>query len=1170
MAQETFFEPNIDIPPFKSESRKQKDMLQFFEGITTLTKALFPACSAYISLTSNDKLKIISYHGNIDPHLFNKDLAGEYCLMNNCFTEVTDIREDDRFSKNAFTGYEQQAVSFAGMPLINADGFSVGILAVISHQPMQLSKDRVTHLQILAGQVVAELSNQKEINQLGNQLSTVLKTVEFFEETNRLAGIGRWEIDPINNNIFWSAITRTIHGVSDNFLPDLPTWISFYKEGKSREKIINCVNEAILHNISFDEELQITTKTGLAVWVRAKGDPVFADRKCVRIFGTFQDIQQQKEQEEIFKASEIKYRSIIENSLTANLLTDPAKGSIIACNTAAATMFGYSTEEMKQQRRQDVIDVDDPNSALLAAKRNSEGKIQGELTGIRKTGERFPILYSSAIFTDTDGETKASMTCIDISTLKKVVNELRQSKEEFSTAFDFASIGMALVSLEGKWLRVNKSLCNMLGYSKDELLGMDFQQITYPEDLTSDLKQLEQLVNGTIESYKLEKRYFTKAGNIIWINLSVSLVTNAERLPQHFISQIENITERKTAELELIKEKETLANVIDGTNAATWEWNIQTRENVYSDRWAEMLGYTLGELKPFSKYTWIRLTHPDDRKISNRQLHACINKETEYYDCEYRMKHKEGHWVWVLDRGKITSFTPDGKPFKMFGIHLDITLHKNVYDALEQKQALIETIINTINVGILACDSNGVKILFNAAAREICCLPDSQGLYENWAAFNQMYQPDGITPIHPDESPLYRTLIEGELINLELMIKAKDRQPRLLIANGRQIKDKSGNVNGAVLALHDITDRKKSEQALAFSERRFKGIFNSTFSFIGFLAPDGTLLEANETIIRFSGVKPELVINKKLWDCYWGQISMEGQQKLQGKIERAAKGEFLEYELEIESSNGKPLTILFNLKPLFDDDGKVIAIVSEGRPIQEIVDARKALLEKNVELEQFAFIASHDLKEPLRMVHSFMGLLRDNYKAQLDVKAQKYIDYAFDGSQRMTEMVSQLLTYARVGSDDAGKELIDTNELLQNILALQRAVMEEKEAQLNIALLPQIYGWRTPLTLLFQNLIANAVKYQLAGVKPIINITTRETTRAFEFALQDNGIGIPTQHQGEIFQLFKRLHTRQEFTGTGMGLATCKKIVELHGGKIWVESKEGKGSTFYFTIEKSK
>jgi PAS domain S-box-containing protein len=739
--------------------------------------------------------------------------------------------------------------------------------------------------------------------------------------------------------------------------------------------------------------------------------------------------------------SEQKYRSIIENSLTATLLTDPGEGVILDCNAAAATMFGYTPEELKRQARENIIDISDPNFALVAAKRDSEGKIQGELTGIRKNGQRFPFLYSSAFFKDAAGQTRASMSGIDLTSMKK-------------------------------------------------------------------------------------------------------------------------------AEQVLLLEKEMLNNVIEGTDAAIWEWNIQTGETVYNERWAKMLGYTLAELSPINKYTWTRLAHPTDREVAYRLIEACFNKQTEYYDCEYRMKHKDGHWVWVLDRGKVISYTHDKKPLKMFGIHLDITARKSVIEVLQQKQALLETIMDTIDVGIAACDATGAVTLFNRAARNLHGLPPDFAPAANWAEFFDLRQPDCITPLTANELPLTATLVKGDIHNVEIAIVPPGGQIRFLSVNGQQIKDANGLVAGAVVALHEITDRKKAEQSLAFSERRFKSIFNSTFSFIGFLAPDGTLLEANETILQFSGVQPENVLNKKLWNCYWGQTSPEEQEKLMGKIGRAARGEFLEYELEIESRVGKKMTILFNLKPLFDDDGKVIAIVSEGRPIQDIVDARKSLQEKNAELERFAFIASHDLKEPLRMVHSFMCLLRDNYGKQLDAKANKYIGFAIDGSTRMTEMVTQLLTYARLGSHESEKEMVDTNQLLKGILAMQQAVLEEKGAVVQIGELPVIYGVRTPLVLLFQNLITNAIKYQAPGTRPLITISAITTNRKFQFAIQDNGIGIATKHQHEIFQLFKRLHTKQEFAGSGMGLATCKKIVEQYGGEIWVESEEGKGSTFFFTLQR--
>ncbi|SNS70255.1 Histidine kinase-, DNA gyrase B-, and HSP90-like ATPase [Belliella buryatensis] len=198
---------------------------------------------------------------------------------------------------------------------------------------------------------------------------------------------------------------------------------------------------------------------------------------------------------------------------------------------------------------------------------------------------------------------------------------------------------------------------------------------------------------------------------------------------------------------------------------------------------------------------------------------------------------------------------------------------------------------------------------------------------------------------------------------------------------------------------------------------------------------------------------------------------------------------------------------------MFDDAGNVIAIIPEGRPIQEIVNARKALELKNVELERFAYIASHDLKEPLRMVHNFMGLMEKNYATQLDEKAKKYIHFALDATSRMTGLINDLLEYAKIGAEDTPFEEIDCNVLIQEFIPLFKAELEEKNGEIHFQYLPTIKAQRTPLKLLFQNLINNALKYQNSNKPPRIQISAIESTQFWQFCVADNGIGI----NGNIF-----------------------------------------------------
>lgn len=622
--------------------------------------------------------------------------------------------------------------------------------------------------------------------------------------------------------------------------------------------------------------------------------------------------------------------------------------------------------------------------------------------------------------------------------------------DEFTSAFESASIGMGLVSLEGKFLRVNKSLCDLLGYTEKEFMNLTFQEITHPDDLDRDLGFVGKLINDEIKNYQIEKRYFTKNGEIIWINLSGSKVKNPDGSFKHFIAQIENITPRKKAFAKIGEQNIRIQNILESTNAS---------------------------------------------------------------------------------------------------------------------KAFLDTVLNSVNVGIVVCDQNGKLTVFNQAATDMHGIPFSPIESDSWSSYYNLMKLDGVNLLERDEVPLYRALKEGNIFNSEFIIQHQSGNQIIVNCTGNQIWDQNENLLGAVVAMNDITKLKLAKKTTEEIALKFKGIFDSTFQFIGFLSPDGTLLEANQTAINFAGLDASDLIGKKFWDCYWWTISRETQETLKSNIEKAAKGEFVQYEVEVLGKMG-PTTILFNLKPLFDAYGEVVAIIPEGRPIQEIVDARKALLQKNEELERFASVASHDLKEPLRMISTFLSLFQKNYGSQLDEKAKKYIHYSVDAATRMTTLINDLLNYAKIGDEDVPFLPINTNKLLDELLPLFAASLEEKKGTIEIGNLPDIYGKVTPIKTLFQNLIGNALKYHKPTSSPLVKITGKENSEDYEFCVADNGIGISSQYFEEIFQMFRRLHTKEEYSGTGMGLATCSKIVNQHGGEIWVESEEGQGSKFFFTIKK--
>jgi len=226
---------------------------------------------------------------------------------------------------------------------------------------------------------------------------------------------------------------------------------------------------------------------------------------------------------------------------------------------------------------------------------------------------------------------------------------------------------------------------------------------------------------------------------------------------------------------------------------------------------------------------------------------------------------------------------------------------------------------------------------------------------------------------------------------------------------------------------------------------------------------------------------------------------------------------------------------------------------------------QEELARSNEDLEQFAYVASHDLQEPLRMVAAYTQLLAERYQGKLDANADKYIHYAVDGALRMQTLVQDLLTFSRVGRNGKDRQPVDMNGVVQLALTNLQAVIRETNANVAYHGLPVVVADRTQMLQLFQNLIGNALKFRRSDA-PRVSITAERNEREWTFSVTDNGIGIAPEHAETVFVIFKRLHTRAEYPGSGIGLAICKKIVEQHGGRIWVESQPEAGSTFKFTL----
>lgn len=621
---------------------------------------------------------------------------------------------------------------------------------------------------------------------------------------------------------------------------------------------------------------------------------------------------------------------------------------------------------------------------------------------------------------------------------------LLQTELRFKNVFDYSATGIALVGLDGHWLDINQRICDITGYSREELLQKRFQDITHPDSLEADVENMNKLLRGEINQYRREKKYIHKNGHFIWILMNTSLVRNTSGKPLHFVTNLYDITEQKEAELKLQLSEQRFKGLIqDGSDlvaildeAANYLYVSPTSITVLGTPPEEYVGKNAFDL-----------IHPDDKaQVFTFFSQLGVNKRI--YVTPFRFLHKNGAWRWL--ETVVTDLREDPAIQGIVANSRDITEKINVLNQLRISNERYGYVTSVTTDAIWDWDLINETLVWNEGYKKLFG-------YENGAdTFNYDVWRNNI---HPGE----RATVEQSLQKAfedknctywrsEYRYLCSDGHYAYVITKAAIVRDEQGKPIRTVGAMTDITQQKLNEATL----------------------------------------------------------------------------KNLNTQLEITN---------------------------------------KELAVSNEDLEQFAYSASHDLQEPLRMIINFMGMVEKKYNEQLDEKGKQYIHFAMDGALRMRQIIMDLLEYSRVGRLQEKKQFVAIEKIIEEIKILYRKEIEQKQATFQLHALPVLQTHKSPVLQIFQNLIGNALKYSKAGEPVLIEIGAHENGSEWIFFVADNGIGISPEFHEKIFILFQRLQ-RNEASGTGMGLAITKKIIERMGGKIWVKSEEGKGSTFYFTIKK--
>ena len=563
------------------------------------------------------------------------------------------------------------------------------------------------------------------------------------------------------------------------------------------------------------------------------------------------------------------------------------------------------------------------------------------------------------------------------------------------------------------------------------------------------------------------------------------------------------------------------------------------------------------------------------REAARRGVYASEDGELETYVADRLERHRNPSGVWeqVLSNGQCVQVSErrmaDGG---VVGVWTDITHLKHQERELAQKSATLETIMENIVQGISLVDKDLKLIAFNHRFLELLEFPserfDAGDPFEKFIRYNAERGEYG--PGQVDE--LIRERVEIARRFEPHRFERSRPDGTIIEVRGKPLPD-----GGFVTAYTDITHLRRNERALEEKSQLLGATLDNMAQGLVVFDADLTILAANERAAELLQLPAALLATGNNFNAVVRHAADRGDY---GPGDADA---LYEKYLLLTRSSG----ITQHQREL--PDGCILEIQGYPRPdggfvvtYTDVTDFKRAeetlarlnddlranaedLERSNSELEQFAYVASHDLQEPLRMVASYCQLLQRRYQDQLDEDANEFIGFAVDGANRMQRLINDLLAYSRVGTRGKPLEPTDLNQVFEQTLLNLRVAVEESGAKVTADPLPTLPVDPTQFAQLFQNLIGNAIKFR-AESAPEVHVGARQADGNWVFSVSDNGIGIDPQYAERIFMIFQRLHGAGEYAGTGIGLAVCKKIVERHGGQIWMESEPGQGATFYFKL----
>jgi PAS domain S-box-containing protein len=943
------------------------------------------------------------------------------------------------------------------------------------------------------------------------------------------------------------------------------------------------------------QEFRIKDAEGKKRIIEAKPALYKEKGQVVGIQVAITDITERKQAEEARREAERRYRAIFDNRLQMVFIHDE-QGRFLEANDVALEKFGYTRDDFGNVFFQDIIHPDDLETAFQAvAEIRTKGYYIGHPIEIRIFSKSGEMLWAECVDVALEQEGERFLyigIARDITERKQAEEALRESQERYSRLYEGINEAVALFTVPdfriSHWNKRFEDLQKLIiAKDTEDVTITDMAAAVEADDWNRAMEDLAKKLAGEPVPELYEIRIRDLEGKRRVFEVKPSFYEEKGQIAGVQVAMTD-ITERKQAEEALRESQERYSRLYEGINEAVAlfelpDLRISHWNRRYEDLHKQMIAKdiestTISDLAP--------AIEADDWNMAMEGIAKLLagGPPPDISVYEIRMNDLEGKRRVI--EVKTSFYEEKGQVVGVQVAMADITERKQAEEALRESEERYSQLYRGVNEAVA-----------------VCRLPDLKYSYwnkrfEEYA--KQVYGKDvedlSATDIPPSvEADDWNMAMEALAKTLagepvpkvyELRIKDAEGNRRVIEAKPSFYKEK-GQVVGIQVMIADITERKQAEEALRESEELFRSLFESMSEGVILMDATGRVLQANPAAEHFLGFQHsesgELrfdTVNVKV--THPDGIPMLPQEMPPFRALKEKRP--ITTDLTgLKHPDGTIFWFIVNAIPIFGSNNELSGVFTtftdtterkragEEREalLQDIKEINRKLEESNKALQDFAYIASHDLREPLRKISSFGALLQDSLEGKLDEDQQENFKFMIDGSQRMQDMIDDLLTYSRLTTRAKPPQRVDLNDVIENLKKLElAALLDETKGSIHVPKpLPPVQADLSQMHQLFQNLIGNGLKFHKERIPPKISIRARQVeNNMIRIEVEDNGIGIDDKYHEQLFVMFKRLHSREQYEGTGIGLAASKKIVERHGGSIGLKSRLGEGSTFWFTL----